>query len=90
MLVHCFSHRLELAIQDAFNGTFFDEIDLMLRKIYYLYNNSPKRLHELKEFGRIFEKTVQKPSKSAGRLDCTQSQGNGNNSCQLRHFYGLC
>ena len=33
MLVHCFSHHLELAIEDAFNGTFFDEIDLMLRKI---------------------------------------------------------
>ena len=38
----------------------------MLRKIYYLYKNSPKRLRELKEFGRIFEKTVQKPSKSTG------------------------
>ena len=36
----------------------------MLRKSYYLYKNSPRRLHELKEFGRIFEKTVQKPSKS--------------------------
>ena len=45
---------------------FFDEIDVMLRKIYYLYKNSPKRLRELKEFGRIFEKTVQKPSKSTG------------------------
>ena len=38
----------------------------MLRNIYYLYKNSPKRLRELKEFGRIFEKTVQKPSKSTG------------------------
>ena len=38
----------------------------MLRKFYYLYKNSPKRLHGLKKFGRIYEKTVQKPSKSTG------------------------
>ena len=37
MVVHCFSHRLELAIKDAINRTFFDEIDAMLIKIYYLY-----------------------------------------------------
>ena len=38
----------------------------MLRKIYYLYRNSPKRLPELKEFGSIYEKSLQKPSKSTG------------------------
>ena len=38
----------------------------MLRKIYYLYRNSPKRLPEFKEFGSIYEKSVQKPSKSTG------------------------
>ena len=53
-LVHCFNHCLELAIQNAFSGTFLDEIDLMLRNIYYLYKYSPKRLCELMEFGAIF------------------------------------
>ena len=38
----------------------------MLKKIYYLYKNSPKRLRELREIGSIFEKTGQKPSKSIG------------------------
>ena len=38
----------------------------MLRKIYYLHKNSPKRVHELKEFARIFKKIMQKPSKSTG------------------------
>ena len=65
-LIHCFNHRLELSIKDAFNGTFFDEIDTMLLKLYYLYKKSPKRLRELNEFGEIFEKIVPKPSKSSG------------------------
>ena len=45
-LIHCFNHRLELAIKDAFKGTFFSEIDTMLLKLYYLYRKSPKRLRE--------------------------------------------
>ena len=36
----------------------------MLRKIYYLYKTNPEI--KFKEFGSIFEKTVQKPSKSTG------------------------
>ena len=36
----------------------------MLRKIYYLYQTNPET--KFKEFGSIFEKTVQKPSKSTG------------------------
>ena len=35
-VIHCFNHRLELAIKDALKGTFFDEIDTMLLKLYYL------------------------------------------------------
>ena len=45
---------------------FLHEIGVMLKKIYYLYKNSPKRLRELREIGSIFEKTGQKPSKSIG------------------------
>ena len=64
MLVHSFNHCLELAINDS--AIFFDEIEVMLRKIYCLYKISPKQLRELKEFGNIFEKAMQKPSKSTG------------------------
>ena len=35
-VIHCFNHRLELAIKDALKGTFFDEIDTMLLKLHYL------------------------------------------------------
>ncbi len=41
-VVHCFNHRLELAVKDAFKGTFFNEIDTMLLKLYYLYKKSSK------------------------------------------------
>ena len=65
-LIHCFNHGLELAIKDAFKGTFFSEIDTMLLKLYHLYKKSPKRLRELKEFGEIFEEVVPKPSRLSG------------------------
>ena len=65
-VVHCFNRRLELAAKDAFKGTFFDEVDTMLIKLFYLYQKSPKRLRELREFSEIFEKTVPKPAKAGG------------------------
>lgn len=43
----CFAHRLELAINNAFKGTFFDSIDEMLLRLYYLYEKSLKKLREL-------------------------------------------
>ena len=43
-IVHCFNNRLELAEHDAFKGTFFDEVDTMLTKLFYLYKKRPKRL----------------------------------------------
>ena len=64
-VIHCFSHRLELAVKDSFKNSFFYEIDTMLLKLYYLYKKSPKRLRELNQFGEIFEKVVPKPSKAA-------------------------
>ena len=45
--VHCFNHRLELAVKDAFAGTFYTDVFDTFTQIYYLYNNSPKRLREL-------------------------------------------
>lgn len=43
----CMAHRLELAIKDALKGTYFDEVDEMLLRAYYLYKKSPKKCREL-------------------------------------------
>ncbi|CAB3993296.1 zinc finger 862-like [Paramuricea clavata] len=43
----CLAHRLELAIKDALRGTFFDSIDEMLLRLYYVYEKSPKKCIEL-------------------------------------------
>ena len=49
-------------------GTFFDEIDTMLLKLYYLYKKSSKRTRELEAFGEIYDKVITKPCKSSGTL----------------------
>ena len=36
------AHRLELAIQDALKDTFFDEVDSMILRTFYLYQKSLK------------------------------------------------
>jgi hypothetical protein len=43
----CLAHRLELAIKDALRGTFFDSIDELLLRLYYVYEKSPKKCREL-------------------------------------------
>ena len=48
VFVWCMAHRLELAFQDALKDTFFDEIDDMILKIFYLYQKSPKKLKKIK------------------------------------------
>ena len=63
-VVHGFNHRFELAIKDAFKATFFEDIDILLNKLYYLYRKSPKRLQELREFSEVYEKSVPKPAKA--------------------------
>ena len=58
-VVQCFNHRLELALKDAFQDIkLFQMIDEMLMKIYYLFQNSPKRLRELKAFSNALEEAV--------------------------------
>ena len=66
-VVHCFNHRLELAIKDAFiESTFYLNISEMLSKLYWLYQKSPKRLTQLKELSEAFEKSIPKPAKADG------------------------
>ena len=64
---HCSNNRLELALKDAFQDIkSFQMIDEMLMTIYYLYQNSPKRLRELKAFSNALEEVVPKSSKPYG------------------------
>ena len=66
-IVHCFNHRLELAIKDAFTiTTFYHNIDEILTKLYYLYQRSPKRLQQLRELNDAYEKPIPKPAKAYG------------------------
>ena len=65
-IVHCFNHQFELAVKDAFKGTFFEEIDTMLLKLYFLYQKSAKRTRELDTFREIYDKVITKPCKSSG------------------------
>ena len=61
-VIHCFNHRVELAIKDAFkNDIYFNKIEEILMRIYYLYQNSPKRLRELKCIAESYKKSVPKP-----------------------------
>ena len=46
----CSAHRLELSVKDALKGTFFDQIDKMLLRLYYIYEKFPKKCRELEDF----------------------------------------
>ena len=43
----CFSHRLELALNDALRTTYFSKVEELLLRLYYLYEKSPKKCREL-------------------------------------------
>ncbi|XP_071947384.1 zinc finger protein 862-like [Antedon mediterranea] len=67
VVIHCASHRLELAIKDAFKGVSgIDMVIDMLQSIYYLYEKSSKRLRELRVIGEVMEEAVLKPCKANG------------------------
>ena len=67
----CLSHRLELAIKDALKKD-MEEIDTVMRDLFYTYQNSGKRLRELHALYEIlkdvyeFENGEVKPAKSTG------------------------
>jgi hypothetical protein len=65
-VIHCFNHRVELALKDAFATTSFSKIDEMLMKLHYLYEKSPKRLRELRELATAYEGGIPKPTKATG------------------------
>ena len=47
--VWCIAHRLELALKDALQSTFFRTIDEVLLWVYYLYSKAPKKCRVLEE-----------------------------------------
>ena len=55
--VHCMNHRLELAAKDAFSSTYFNEVATMLINLHFVYENSPKRLRELRSLADIMEES---------------------------------
>ena len=65
--MHCFNHRLELATKDAFTTfTIYHNIDEMFTKLYYFYQESPKRLQQLRELNGAYEKSIPKQTKAYG------------------------
>ena len=48
-VIHCFNHRVELALKEAFTTINFKNIEEMLLKLYHLSQKSPKHLRELRE-----------------------------------------
>ena len=51
--IHCFNHRLELAVKDALSKTFHDDVIDILTSLYYLYHASGKRQREVQELTNI-------------------------------------
>ena len=43
VFIWCVAHRLELALKDSLNGTYFKQVDECLLHLYYLYEKSPKK-----------------------------------------------
>ena len=65
-LVHCFNHRLELALKDAFSNSAFKAVEEFFNEIYSLYQTSPKIYHELQGIAEAYGETIPKPTKTYG------------------------
>ena len=57
-LVHCFNHRLGLALKDAFSNSAFKAVEEFLNKIYSLYQTSPKRYRDLQRITEAYGETT--------------------------------
>ena len=70
----CVAHWLELALKDALQGTIFDAIDEVLLRLYYLYENSPKKLRQLRDLHQMYSETFQfeqgriRPKRACGNV----------------------
>ena len=64
--VHCFNHRLELAVKDAFADTYYNDITRIYNQIYALCHSSPKRTRELERLSSAMGAPLLKPRKANG------------------------
>ena len=64
--VHCSNHRLKLTVKYVFAGSYYTEVFDTFTQIYYRFNNSSKRLHELAALAAAMEAHVVKPCKAHG------------------------
>ena len=52
------NHHLELAVKDAFSGSYFDEVTSVLVALHSVYQHIPKRLRELRDLAEIMEERI--------------------------------
>ena len=75
----CYAHRLELACKDAFSSSLFSSLQEMLLRLYYLYEKSSKKSHELEsivtDLKEVFDlsKGGNRPIRSCGTRWVTQA-----------------
>ena len=68
----CVAHRLELALKDALNNTYFKEVDEVLLRLNYLYEKGPKKLRGLRELHLAYKESLEfaegslKPKRASG------------------------
>jgi len=74
----CLTYRSELTIKNALQGSYFQSIDNMLLKLYYLYEKSAKKccelseiINDLKQFLEFDDNDV-KPIRASGTRWVTQ------------------
>lgn len=72
--VWCVAHRLELSMKDALQHTCFDSVDDMLLRLYDLYENSPKKLRQLRDLHSLHGQTFEfdeggiRPKRACGNV----------------------
>lgn len=67
VFVHCFCHRLELALKDALKGNrFYQKVETVLSGLYTFFHRSPKRRHLLKEIFAQSNETCLFPKRIGG------------------------
>ena len=61
-LVHCFNHRVKLAIKDPFPNSSFKSVNELMMELHYLFEKSP-----LKTLAEAVNKNVPKSSCTPGK-----------------------
>ena len=68
------AHRLKLVLEDVLQGTSFDDVNQVLLRLYYLYENSSKKLRQLCELHGIYHETFEfeeggvRPKRASGNF----------------------